>query len=116
MLTSISQLNWTHIANVGTSIIAICSAAHTFLPPWDWRPDFVEVGMAEFPTAQKIFYGIFHNRYYRLLIYVVGFVALNGRSTIWKFISVNNPVGPNATVPTVIHAANQQLNAAEAGK
>lgn len=98
-----------HLLDVATETIAVCSFLHTVLPPWDWQPEAVSVGLAEFPVAQKAFYAIFHNRYYRLFIYVLGYVALNGRSTIWKFISVKNPEGPNANVPTVIHAANAEL-------
>lgn len=94
-----------------TEIIAFCSMLHTLLPPWDWRPDFVIQGLAEFPRAQNLFYAVFNNRWYRILIYTIGFVALNGRSTIWKFISVKNPEGPNANIPTIVHAAN-----GEAGK
>lgn len=93
--------------DVATETIAICSLLHTVLPPWDWRPDFVTQGLSEFPVAQKVFYGVFNNRWYRVLIYGIGYVALNGRSTIWKFISVKNPEGPNANVPTIVHAVNE---------
>lgn len=84
-----------------TGIIAACSLAHTLLPPYDWKPSFVEEGLAEFPVAQKVFYGCFNNRYYKLAVYTVGYVALNGRSTIWKFISVKNAAGPNASLKTI---------------
>lgn len=53
-------------------IIVGCSLAHSVLPPWDF--------LDQFPTAQK---------YYKLFIYVIGYVALNGRSTVYKSISVN---------------------------
>jgi len=105
--------NGQHILDSATEVIAACSFLHTVLPPWDWSPDFVSQGLSEFPAAQKIFYGVFHNRYYRLLIYVIGFIALNGRSTIWKFISVKNPEGPNASIPTIVHAANVQAGSPE---
>lgn len=76
-----------------TEIIAVSSVIHTFLPPYDWDPDFVREGMADFPEAQKIFHACFNNRWYKLLVYVVGYVAVNFRSTIWqKFISVNKQV------------------------
>lgn len=91
-----------------TEIIASCSILHTLLPPWDWRPDFVTQGMAEFPRAQNVFFKTFNNRWYRILIYTIGFIALNGRSAIWKFISTKNPEGPNATVPTIVHAINTE--------
>lgn len=101
--------DWHKALDIATETVAACSFLHTVLPPWDWQPEFVSSGLSEFPAAQKAFYATFHNRYYRLLIYVIGYVALNGRSTIWRFISVKNPEGPNATVPTVIHAANLEL-------
>lgn len=86
------------ILDYATRAVAIASALHTGLPPWDWKPDFVEKGLEEFPLAQKIFYSIFNNRWYRLLVYVIGYVAINARSTVWKYISINNPKGPNANV------------------
>lgn len=99
--------DWHTVLDRATETIAFCSMLHTVLPPWDWRPDFVTLGLAEFPLAQRSFYAVFNNRWYRVLIYIVGYVALNGRSTIWKFISVTNPEGPNANVPTIVHAANE---------
>lgn len=83
-----------------TRVMATCSILHTFLPPWDWEPEFVTVGLSEFPAAQWVFRKSLHNRWYKLLIYSVGFVSVNMRSTIWKFISVKNPDGPNANQPT----------------
>ena len=74
-------------------IIVACSIAHSLLPPWDF--------LDQFPTAQK---------YYKLFIYVVGYVALNGRSTVYKSISVapngkTNGGGtpPPATPPAAPH-------------
>ena len=72
----------------------------------------VTEGLKEFPTAQKVFRATFNNRYYRLLVYVIGFVAINMRSTIWRYISVSNPKGPNASaaitdrVPVASRAPN----------
>lgn len=63
-----------------TSITFCASLLHTFLPPWDF--------LSEFPKAQK---------YYKLVVYVVGYVAINGRSTINKSISISNPNGVNTT-------------------
>lgn len=96
-----------------TGISTLASTLHTFLPPWDWKSKFVDESLVEFPTAQKLFYTVFHNRYYRLLIYVCGYLAIAQRSNVWRFISVKNPTGPNANVPTVIHAANVQLDKQE---
>lgn len=99
--------DWHKLLLVATSTISVCSFLHTFLPPWDWRPNFVTQGLSEFPKAQKIFFATFNNRWYRVLIYLIGYIAINGRSSVWKFISVNNPEGPNANMPTIVHAVNE---------
>jgi hypothetical protein len=54
----------------GTSVVTICSVLHSVLPPWDFLDDF--------PTAQKL---------YKVLIYLIGYAAMNGRSTVYKSIS-----------------------------
>lgn len=92
-------MNWHEWKDVAVEVIAGCSFLHTILPPWDWEPDFVVEGLADFPNAQATFRACFHNRYYKLFIYIIGYVALNARSTVWKFISVKNPVGPNYNTP-----------------
>jgi len=58
------------IFDVATACIAACSLLHTMCPPWEVLNDF--------PVAQK---------YYKVFIYTIGFVALNGRSTVYKSIS-----------------------------
>jgi len=77
------HLNWHEVADYGTRTVATCSLLHTLLPPWDWEPEFVTVGLVDFPKAQAIIRTTFHNKYYKLLIYLVGYIALNGRSTLW---------------------------------
>ncbi len=75
-----------HWAVIKYLVLFSCSSTgasliHSFFPPWDadaFRP---------FPTFQK---------YYRALIYVAGYWALNMRSTIYKSISIYNPNGKNA--------------------
>lgn len=57
------------------------SFLHTFLPPWDAEP------FQPFPNFQK---------YYRVFIYVTGYLAVNARSTVYRSISVQNPNGPNS--------------------
>lgn len=52
--------------------IVVCSILHTFLPPWDF--------LADFPRAQK---------YYKILIYVIGYIAGNARSTVYKSLSTS---------------------------
>jgi hypothetical protein len=47
------------------------------MPPWDFLSDF--------PRAQK---------YYKVVIYVIGYVAGNARSTVYRSISVQNQEPP----------------------
>lgn len=86
--------------NFGTRLMATSSVLHTFLPPWDWEPEFITVGLSDFPGAQKWFRTFFHNRWYKAMIYFIGFVAVNIRSTVWHYISTKNADGPNANMPT----------------
>lgn len=58
---------------VYTQTVTICSVVHNFLPPWEF--------LKEFPRAQ---------RWYRLLVYLVGWVALNQRSTMYPSISTED--------------------------
>jgi hypothetical protein len=61
------------VIDVITESVFLCSVLHTFMPPWDFLSDF--------PRAQK---------YYKVAVYVVGYVALNGRSTIYQSLSMKN--------------------------
>lgn len=79
---------WHVVLDYATRAVAVCAVLHTFLPPWDWKPQFVVEGLADFPAVQNLFFKSIHNRYYKLLIYTIGYIAINGRSTIWKGISV----------------------------
>ena len=68
-------MSWLHhLYDVVGGSVLICSTLHTVLPPWDWLDDF--------PRAQK---------YYKAFIYLVGYVAISGRSTVYRSISVHNP-------------------------
>lgn len=58
--------------------IAICSLLHTVLPPWEI--------FADFPRVQKV---------YKVVVYTIGYVALNGRSTVYQSISTTKK--PNGT-------------------
>lgn len=80
----IQHIDWYKLTHIAAEAVAVCSVLHTVLPPWDWDPDFVKDGLADFPAIQAVFRMAFHNRYYKLLIYMVGYIALNGRSTLWK--------------------------------
>ena len=69
-----------HILNIITAITFGASILHTFLPPWEFLNDF--------PMVQK---------YYKALVYFIGYVAISGRSTAYKSLSINNPQGVNTT-------------------
>jgi predicted membrane channel-forming protein YqfA (hemolysin III family) len=60
------------VESIAVHVIATCSILHTLLPPWDV--------LAEFPRAQ---------RYYKVLVYTIGYMALNGRSTVYQSISIS---------------------------
>ena len=64
------QVDWVKITTTG---ITVCSILHTVLPPWE--------AFEEFPSLQK---------YYKLFVYLVGYAALNGRSTIYPSLSTAN--------------------------
>jgi hypothetical protein len=74
-------IDWHEAKDVGLSVVVGCSVAHTFLPPWD--ADAIKA----FPRFQKV---------YRLVIYFLGYVAINFRSTVYKSISIYNPNGLNS--------------------
>lgn len=63
--------NWEHI-------IVGCSILHNFLPPWE--------AFNEFPTLRK---------YYKLFIYLIGYVALNARSTFNPSLSTADGTKPS---------------------
>lgn len=75
-----------HIIHFGLAIPVTASILHTILPPWE--------AFSDFPSLQK---------YYKLFVYVVGYVAINARSTVWKSISVNasqqQAAAPQAPAP-----------------
>ena len=58
--------------DIAFDVVVGCSVLHSVLPPWDAEP------IAQFPTFQK---------WYKLGIYLTGYVALNARSTVYKSIS-----------------------------
>jgi len=76
-----------HTIEIITRVVFIASIAHSALPPWDFLNDF--------PTTQKV---------YKVLIYLVGFIALNGRSTVHQSISIATSGGVNESVA---HATGQ---------
>lgn len=64
-------------------LVVGCSVAHSALPPWDAEP------FKPFPTFQK---------YYKVFIYLLGYIAINARSTIYKQISTQTIGGINESV------------------
>lgn len=79
---TLQNVNW---ITVGTEVVAACSVLHTILPPWDFLNDF--------PTAQK---------FYKVFIYLVGYAALNGRSTVYPSLSTKEGQMPSpAAVKTL---------------
>ena len=70
-----------HVIDIITRVVFIASIFHNALPPWEFLNDF--------PRIQKV---------YKVLVYIVGFVAVNGRSTVYRSISVATPGGINESV------------------
>lgn len=64
-----------------TEVVAVSSLLHTILPPWEVFGDF--------PKVQK---------FYKLFVYIVGYAALNGRSTVYQSISTKNGAQPSPAV------------------
>jgi hypothetical protein len=71
-------LNAHAIKDIAFDVVVGCSVLHTVLPPWDFLNDF--------PTAQK---------FYKAFIYLVGYIAINARSTVYKSISTQTDGGVN---------------------
>jgi len=61
-----------------TRTVVVCSVLHSFLPPWEVLEDF--------PAAK---------RYYKLFIYFIGYVAINGRSTLYGSLSTKDGTTPS---------------------
>lgn len=76
-------VNLHELKDIAFDVVVGCSIVHTALPPWD--ADAIK----QFPTFQK---------YYRLLIYLVGYIAINFRSTVYSSISTQKVGGVNESV------------------
>lgn len=61
------------LIKLGTTLVTVASFIHTILPPWEAFNDF--------PRVQK---------YYKVLVYIIGYAALNGRSTVYPSLSTND--------------------------
>lgn len=66
------------LLKLGTEVVTGASILHTLLPPWEVLNDF--------PKAQK---------YYKLLVYFLGYAALNGRSTVYGSVSTKDGSAPS---------------------
>ena len=75
------------IKDIVLTVVVVSSVLHTVLPPWDAEP------FQAFPGFIK---------YYKVFVYLTGYVALNARSTVYRSISteqaggVNERKGPDA--------------------
>ena len=69
------------LIKITTEVVASSSLAHTLLPPWE--------AFADFPRVQK---------YYKLFVYIVGYAALNGRSTVYPTLSTKDGTGTSKAV------------------
>jgi hypothetical protein len=74
--------HWTlrHFIGTLTEFSVICSILHSILPPWD--SPFLD----GFPKAQKV---------YKSFIYLLGYLAVNVRSTVHRDISTDNGTRPS---------------------
>ena len=82
------------LIKTGTEVVAGASLLHTLLPPWEVLNDF--------PRAQ---------RYYKLFVYSVGYVALNGRSTVYSSVSTKDGTKPSDAVVKTINGQNGNASA-----
>jgi hypothetical protein len=69
--------------DIATRVVFVASILHSVLPPWDAEP------FQPFPTFIK---------FYKVFIYVIGYVAINARSTIYKSISTQTNGGVNQSI------------------
>lgn len=68
----------TNTLGIVGDIVLGCSILHTLLPPWE--------SFDGFPRFQP---------YYKVFIYIIGYIALNARSTVHTSISTKNTKGVN---------------------
>jgi hypothetical protein len=68
---------------VASSTVTVCSFLHTVMPPWETFNDF--------PRIQKV---------YKVALFTVGYVALNGRSTLYQSLSTQSGTKESDVVKT----------------
>lgn len=66
------------IVDVATQTVTICSILHTVLPPWE--------KLNNYPRLQKA---------YKLFIYIIGYVAVSGRSLLYPSLSTQEGARPS---------------------
>ena len=77
------------IVKLGTEVVAVASVAHTLLPPWE--------AFSDYPSFQKS---------YKLFVFIVGYFALNARSTLYQSISTQSGTKPsNAATGSAVDKA-----------
>lgn len=62
----------------GTRTVSVCSVLHTTLPPWE--------KLNNYPRLQRA---------YKLFIYIIGYVAVSGRSLLWASLSTQEGARPS---------------------
>jgi len=68
------------VIDITTRTVMVSSVVHSLLPPWDAEP------FQAFPGFV---------RYYKLVVYLIGYMGLNARSTVYKSISTDKIGGVN---------------------
>ncbi len=85
--------SWHQLRDYALGTMATCATLHSILPPWDWNPAIE--WLKDFPKVRSFLLRsiafLFHNRYYKLTIYIIGFAGAHARSTLWKS-SISMPV------------------------
>jgi predicted membrane channel-forming protein YqfA (hemolysin III family) len=59
--------------SIYSSVVTVCSFLHTTLPPYEF--------LADYPRVQAA---------YKVSLYVIGYIALNARSTVYHSLSTND--------------------------
>lgn len=71
------------LKDIAAEVIVACSVAHSVLPPWDAE------AFKPYPRFVK---------FYKVFVYLVGYVAINMRSTIYRSISTQTNGGVNESI------------------
>jgi hypothetical protein len=77
------------LLKLGTEIVTGASVLHTLLPPWEAFNDY--------PAIQKP---------YKVIVYIIGYAALNGRSTVYPSLSTQSGTQVSPAAVTSTQAVN----------